>query len=56
MSALEILLLTYLLTVMCSQRPLNTGTNTRYASVNTHQLCSKQHAWNYFTQIQIIAP
>jgi len=26
-------------TVRCSQRPLYTGTNTRYASLNAHQLC-----------------
>jgi len=42
-------------TVRCSQRPLYTGTNTRYASMHTNSV-SKQHAWNYFTQTQTIPP
>jgi len=36
-------------TVRCSQRPLYTGTNTRYASVHTN-FVSKQHAGNHITQ------
>jgi len=42
-------------TVRCSQRPLYTGTNTRYASTLTNSV-SKQHALNYFTQTQTIVP
>jgi len=31
------------------QRPLYTGTNTRYASMHTNSV-SQQNGWNYFTK------
>jgi len=37
-------------TVRCSQRPVYTGTNTRYASMHTNSVSEQHHSWNDFTQ------